>query len=93
MDYIEHVLGLCGTIYKAIENMKANKERCERVIQRLIALEELVLTIKQRGPDQISPNVDKALRELCSTFDFACDVILKYFQTKPVKGFLKSKKP
>ncbi|GLD61693.1 vegetative cell wall protein gp1-like protein [Lates japonicus] len=91
MDNIELILSICSTIYQAVENTKANKDRCQRVAQRVKALEELVLTIKQRGPGQISPTVDKALRELWGTLLYARDLITKYSKIKGVKGFLKSK--
>ncbi|XP_044050273.1 gibberellin-regulated protein 14-like [Siniperca chuatsi] len=90
MDNIEHILSICSTIYKMAENVKANKERCQRVAQRVKALEELVLTIKQRGPGQISATVENALREFCITVEGAKEIMMKYSKTKAVMSFLKS---
>ncbi|XP_071316416.1 uncharacterized protein [Trachinotus anak] len=90
MDYVDQLLSVCQTIYQMVENTKANKERCQRVSRRVKALEELVLTIKQRGPGQISAPVDKALKDLSITLHSAKDLIMKYSQTNVVKSFLKS---
>ncbi|XP_070764059.1 YLP motif-containing protein 1-like [Enoplosus armatus] len=90
MDYVDQILSICSTIYKMAENVKANKERCQRVTQRVQALQELVLTIKQRGPGQISATVENALKELSKTLDAAKEMMVKYSRTKPVMNFLKS---
>ncbi|XP_068579733.1 YLP motif-containing protein 1-like [Cebidichthys violaceus] len=90
MDVVDPILSMCMGIHQMAGNVKANKERCQRVAQRVRALEELVLTIKHRGPGQISAVVENALRELCSTLTFAKSVMIKYSQTKNVKNFLKS---
>ncbi|XP_040893444.1 vegetative cell wall protein gp1-like [Toxotes jaculatrix] len=91
MDSVDLTLSLCTAIYDMVENTKANKDRCQRVTQRVKSLEDLVRTIQQRGTGQISPTVDKALRDLSDTLLFAKDIILKFGKTKGVKSFLNNK--
>ncbi|XP_041795495.1 pollen-specific leucine-rich repeat extensin-like protein 1 [Chelmon rostratus] len=90
MDTVEIILSICTSIYQMAENVKANKERCQRVTQRVKALQELVLTIKQRGPGRCSVPVENALKELCTTLTSAKMLMTKYSQTKAVMSFLKS---
>ncbi|XP_076588202.1 uncharacterized protein LOC143321635 [Chaetodon auriga] len=91
MDKVEFILSICKTIYQMAENVKANKERCQRVAKRVKALQELVLTIKQRGPGQCSAPVENALKELCTTLTSAKTLMMKYSKTKAVMSFLNSK--
>ncbi|KAK9516151.1 hypothetical protein VZT92_024104 [Zoarces viviparus] len=91
MDFVDPILSLCMGIYQMAENVKANKESCQRVADRVRTLEELVLTIKQRGPGQMSAVVENALKELCNTLALAKRVLIKYSQTKKVENFLKSR--
>ncbi|KAM9351969.1 uncharacterized protein tmed6 [Symphorus nematophorus] len=81
------VLSMCKTIYKMAQNVKANKERCQQVAERVRVLEDLVLTIK---PGQISPSVYKALNELYTTLESAKMLLMKFSQTKAFVGFMKS---
>ncbi|XP_029992831.1 mucin-2-like [Sphaeramia orbicularis] len=87
---VDHVLTLCTSIYRIVENAKANKERCQRVAKRVKALEELVLTIKQRGLCQFSDPVNNALREIYQTLSSAKALITKFTEAKPVMNILKS---
>lgn len=87
---VEPILSLCMSIYQLAENVKANKDRCQRVAKRVKALEELVLTIRQRGLCQFSTPVNSALKELHMTLSAAKAVIMKYSETKPVMKILKS---
>ncbi|XP_051238884.1 uncharacterized protein LOC127353586 isoform X2 [Dicentrarchus labrax] len=87
---VENILSICKSIYQMAENVKANKERCQRVAQRVKGLEELVLTIKQRGPGQVSVTVENALKELCTTLSSANAMMVKYSRTKAFKSFLRS---
>eukprot|EP00064_Thunnus_orientalis_P026164 superscaffoldBa00015578_g26648 len=90
MDTIEPILGLCKTILDLVEKTKTNKERCQRLAQRVKDLEELVLTIKQRRPGQMSDTVTNALKQLCITLESARELMRKYSQTTRFKSFLKS---
>lgn len=86
---VELILSLCGTIYGLVEKVKANKDRCQRIATRVKALEELVLTIRQRGLCQVSTLVNNALRELHLTLSSAKALIMKYTETKTVINVLK----
>ncbi|CAK6977938.1 uncharacterized protein LOC121897281, partial [Scomber scombrus] len=90
MDFIDPILGLCKGIYDMVEVTKTNKERNLRLAKRVKALEDLVLTIKQRGPSQISDNVVNALKQLCITLTSAKKLMVKYSKSKGFKSFLKS---
>ncbi|XP_036963610.1 MAPK-interacting and spindle-stabilizing protein-like [Acanthopagrus latus] len=86
---VQCVLSLCKTIFTMAQNAKANKERCQRVAKRVEALQDLVLTIEQRGPGQISVNVVNTLKELRDTLAAAKQLIMKCSQTKAVMSFIK----
>ncbi|KAM7415289.1 hypothetical protein PAMA_019898 [Pampus argenteus] len=90
MDTVEPILGLCKSIYSMVDRMKTNKERCREVAQRVRALEELVLSIKQREPGQISDNVTKALKQLCITLASANEMMTKYSRSGAFMSLLKS---
>lgn len=90
LGLVDLVCNLCTTIHSLVENMKANKESCQQLTQRVKALQDLVFTIKQRGPHQIPATVVNALRELGTTLAFAEVMIIKYSKTKGIKGLLKS---
>lgn len=89
MDIIQKVLGLCSSIYQMIGSMKSNKERCKHTEDRVKLLEQLVSAIKE--PGQISPVVERALQELCSTLTSAKDLIAKYSKVTGFKSFVKSR--
>ena len=91
LELVSTIFSVSKTIYEMVENMKTNKERCQRVAQRVKSLEELVLSIKQRGPGQVSPAVVKALNDLWITLISTKGLMNKYSQTKAFKSFLKSK--
>lgn len=74
-----------------IWNQKANKDRHERLCQRVKALQDLVHTIKERGPAHIPNLILNALQELGTTLACAEVMIIKYSQAKGVKGLVKSK--
>lgn len=90
MEFVEPILSLAATIYKLVENVKANKKRCQRVAGRVRPLEELVSSIKERKAVQASADVKKALKELKATLKFAQKLIEKYTSASWVMRFLKS---
>ncbi|XP_078023688.1 uncharacterized protein LOC144463424 [Epinephelus lanceolatus] len=90
VSLVDFTLSLCFKIYKLAQNVKANKERCQQVAQRVKALEELVLAIKKRGPRRISATVENSLRELCTTLTSAKTLMKKYSQTNAFMSFVKS---
>lgn len=73
-----------------IINMKGNKERSERLGQRVKALQTLILTIKQSGPAHISELITNALQELKTTLACAEVMLIKYSNTKGLKSLVKS---
>ncbi|KAJ0069740.1 hypothetical protein NL108_012382 [Boleophthalmus pectinirostris] len=88
---IDLIVSLATTVVKMAMNVKTNKERCERVAKRVIALQELVLKLKERDPRRISEVVRNALNELSATLVNARDTMRKYQQqTNIVKTFVLS---
>ena len=90
MGVLDFSLKLCSLIYMRAANVSANKERCQHIAQRVKALEGLILTIKNRGPGQLSPVVDSALRDLCGTLTSVKTLMEKFTRTKALMIFLKS---
>ncbi|XP_056138220.1 mixed lineage kinase domain-like protein [Lampris incognitus] len=78
MDFIDRILSLALSIHRLSQEVKGNKRRCQRVAQRVKALEELVMAVKLKGPDQTIPDVNRALRELKITLESAEQLITKY---------------
>lgn len=90
MDLIDPLLSIASQIYTLVENVKANKKQCQRVSQRVKALEELVRSIKKREPGQTSAEVKKVLKELQITLESAQELIKKYTMANWVERILKS---
>ncbi|KAK2880599.1 uncharacterized protein [Channa argus] len=88
---VSAILSICKAIYVMGDKATTNKDYCKRVVQRVKALEELVLTIEKRGPGQISSTVANALTELSHTLDSAMDLVKTFSQSNSVKRFIKSK--
>ncbi|XP_078024475.1 uncharacterized protein LOC144463583 [Epinephelus lanceolatus] len=90
LSLVEFTLSLCFKVYNMAQNVKTNRERCQRIAQRVRALEELVLNIKQRGQGRISGVVENPLRELCNTLASAKGLMMKYSKRNSFKKFLRS---
>ncbi|KAM4734172.1 mixed lineage kinase domain-like protein [Anableps anableps] len=90
MDYVEPILSIASQIYTLVENVKANKKRCCRVVQRVKTLEDLVKSIKQRDAVEHSAEVENALKGLSITLKSAQGLIEKYSLANLVKRILKS---
>ncbi|XP_071776827.1 mixed lineage kinase domain-like protein [Centroberyx gerrardi] len=90
MDFIDPILSVATTIYSLCEEVKANKKRCQRVAQRVRALQELVMSVQQRGPGRTSADVDRALTELHVTLTSAEELIRKYTSANLIQRMLKS---
>ncbi|XP_068169653.1 mixed lineage kinase domain-like protein [Antennarius striatus] len=78
MDVIDPIISIASEIYTLVENVKANKKRCQRVSQRVRALEDLVRSIKQTEHKRTSADVERALKELCITLKSAQEFIIKF---------------
>ncbi|KAL6106208.1 mlkl [Pungitius sinensis] len=87
MEIAKDILEVAFKIYSLVENVKANKKRCQRVCQRVKALDELVRSIKQ---EQTSSDVERALKELSGTLNTALDLIKSHTEAGWVKRLLKA---
>ncbi|XP_068595797.1 mixed lineage kinase domain-like protein [Brachionichthys hirsutus] len=90
MDVIDPILFIASEIYTLVEKVKANKNRCLRVSQRVRALDDLVRSIKQRALGQTSADVERALKELCITLKSAQVFIAKFTLANWLERVLKS---
>ncbi|XP_058501728.1 mixed lineage kinase domain-like protein [Solea solea] len=90
MDIIDPILSIASEIYTLVENVKANKKRCQRVSDRVRALEDLVRSIKERGTIQDSADVGQSLKELSITLKSAQHLIKKYTSANWMQRILKS---
>uniref|UniRef100_A0A8C6MBC0 Protein kinase domain-containing protein n=2 Tax=Nothobranchius furzeri TaxID=105023 RepID=A0A8C6MBC0_NOTFU len=90
MDIATNILDLAKSIYSLVENAKANKKRCQRVSERVKALESLVKSIEQRSAVQPADDINKALNELSITLTSAYHLIKKYTMSHLVKRILMS---
>ncbi|XP_014881639.1 leucine-rich repeat extensin-like protein 3 [Poecilia latipinna] len=90
MDTLERIFGLCTAIYHRADNAKANKNRCQRIAQRVRTLERLVKAIKEKGHGQISSTVQQALDELCITLVSAEQLMTKFHKSNSIEGFIKA---
>ncbi|XP_031719511.1 uncharacterized protein LOC116392316 [Anarrhichthys ocellatus] len=87
---VDLTLSLCSTIYQMAANAKANKNNCQQVAQRVKVLEGLVHTAKQREHGVISPTVENALKEICSTLKSAKTLMEKFSRNNSFSGLRKS---
>ncbi|XP_037538440.1 mixed lineage kinase domain-like protein [Nematolebias whitei] len=89
MEIAKDILSLAYDIYCLVEDVKANKKRCQRVSERVKALEGLVSPISQRDVVQPSDQVETALTGLSITLKSAHELIKKYVSANLVKRILK----
>eukprot|EP00064_Thunnus_orientalis_P025139 superscaffoldBa00011994_g25469 len=82
MKHVGKILTLCKGILWMISEVKANKKRCRRLADRVRALKQLVESIQQGGLNRISPNVNSALWNLCTTLTTAQELVRKCTKTK-----------
>ncbi|MEQ2226928.1 hypothetical protein ILYODFUR_032410, partial [Ilyodon furcidens] len=90
MDYVEPILSIASQIYTLVGNVKANKKRCYRVVERVKVLESLVKSIKLRDALEHSAEVENSLKGLSITLKSAQGLIEKYTLANLVKRILKS---
>uniref|UniRef100_A0A671U4Y6 Mixed lineage kinase domain like pseudokinase n=1 Tax=Sparus aurata TaxID=8175 RepID=A0A671U4Y6_SPAAU len=88
MEYVKSIPSIASQIYTLVKNVKANKERCQRVSERVKALENLVELIGKEK--QILHNKEKALKELSITLESAQKLITKFTTAKWLKKMVKS---
>ncbi|KAK9516154.1 hypothetical protein VZT92_024107 [Zoarces viviparus] len=87
---VDLTLSLCSTICQMAANAKANKNNCQQVAQRVKVLEGLVHTAKQREHGVISPTVENALKEICSTLESAKTLMEKFSRNNSFLGLRNS---
>ncbi|XP_030622456.1 mixed lineage kinase domain-like protein [Chanos chanos] len=85
MDLIDPIVTIAEKLYSLCSEVKANKQRCQRLASRVSGLVELVQTMKQQGLGNQPKIVERGLRELKLTLESAQEVVKKYIST----GFLK----
>ncbi|XP_041854071.1 mixed lineage kinase domain-like protein [Melanotaenia boesemani] len=90
MEVVEHIISAALKIYKLVEKVKINKNRCRCISQRVKQLEELVKAVKERDAVKVSPQVKNALQELSTTLDSAQELIDKYTKDNWIKRLLKT---
>ncbi|XP_031657216.1 mixed lineage kinase domain-like protein isoform X1 [Oncorhynchus kisutch] len=90
MDIIDPILGIAEMLYSLCGEVKANKKRCQRLAQRIKALDELVRAVKVKGLGQKPSLVKNVLCELKLTLENAQDVVKKYSCASYLKRILKA---
>lgn len=90
MDIIDPILGIAEKLYSLCGEVKANKKRCQRLAQRIKALEELVREVKVKGLGQKPSLVKNVLCELKLTLENAQDVVKKYACASYLERILKA---
>ncbi|XP_071316474.1 putative golgin subfamily A member 6-like protein 3 isoform X2 [Trachinotus anak] len=68
-------------VYNMFDNMKNNDQQCPHVLERLKALENLLVFIQQKTPDQLSDDVKEGLEKLSKTVSSAEKLIRKFTDT------------
>ncbi|XP_062316959.1 mixed lineage kinase domain-like protein isoform X2 [Osmerus eperlanus] len=90
MDIIEPILSIAEKLYDLCKEVKANKERCQRLAARVSALAELVRVIQKSG---FGPNPDivkKGLNELKITLESAQGLVQKYVDSRFLKRIVRA---
>nr|XP_057943488.1 uncharacterized protein LOC131138525 isoform X2 [Doryrhamphus excisus] len=85
-DVLEHVLGICWSIYQAVKTAKSNKERCKQVSQRVRLLEQMVMSLKHQ-PERVTDNVRSCLLELIQSLTRAMELVKKISNVNSAVGF------
>lgn len=89
LGLVDLALSLCKTIYDMVGAVKANKQLCRELADRVKSLEELVLSVRGRsGP--ISSPVHKALEKLCENLESARSLMVEFSSMKTFSWFVKS---
>lgn len=89
LGLLDIVLSLCKTIYNMVENVKANKQFCQQLAEKVKSLEELVLTINKRS-GRISSALYKALKKLRETLNSAQNLMMDFSKIKAFSSFIMS---
>ncbi|XP_071316438.1 golgin subfamily A member 6-like protein 10 isoform X1 [Trachinotus anak] len=77
-------------VYNMFDNMKNNDQQCPHVLERLKALENLLVFIQQKTPDQLSDDVKEGLEKLSKTVSSAEKLIRKFTDTHKLNHVVKA---
>ncbi|XP_076877588.1 mixed lineage kinase domain-like protein [Brachyhypopomus gauderio] len=90
MDLIEPILGVAERLYSLCGEVKANKQRCMRLANRVTVLANLVRAVKNQGLGKQPEMVHRGLQELKLTLESAEDVVRKYASSSYLKRIVKA---
>lgn len=90
MDIIDPILSIAEKLSAVCDEVKANKKRCRRLVQRVSALVELVNAVKHNGLGKNPELVQRGLRELKVTLESAEQVLKKYASSSCLKRIVKA---
>lgn len=84
----DYTLNKCERLHRIVVNIKDNKERSEQLSQRVTALQNLILAIKQSG--HIYEPILNTLQKVDTSLVHAKFLLIKYSQSKGIKSLVKS---
>ena len=90
MEAVEPILSLAASIYERVEEVKANKRQCERVAERVRALEGLVSAMGGGASTADPARVEAGLEKLRRTLVLAEKLIKKFCDTKLLLRFVRA---
>ncbi|XP_077592053.1 uncharacterized protein LOC144209544 isoform X1 [Stigmatopora nigra] len=86
---IETILTLCIEVYKMVNTAKSNKDKCQKVGERVCTLEKMVQSLEKR-PENISSDIKVALEKFHQSLLQAIEFMSHFSKTKKIVSFLKS---
>ncbi|XP_048885983.1 mixed lineage kinase domain-like protein [Brienomyrus brachyistius] len=90
MDFIDPIVTIAEKLHALCTEVKANKERCTRLDQRVAALVKVVEVVKVSGLGPHPELVKKGLRELKGTLMSAQKVVANFISTGCLKRIRKA---
>lgn len=89
LGLIDLALSLCKTIYNMVSTVKANKQLCRQLADKVKSLEDLVLSVSGQS-GQVSSPVYKALKKLCENLESARYLTEEFSTMKAFSCFMMS---
>ncbi|XP_077600804.1 uncharacterized protein LOC144215625 [Stigmatopora nigra] len=86
---IETILTLCIEVYKMVNTAKSNKDKCQKVGERVCTLEKMVQSLEKR-PENISSDIKVALEKFHQSLLQAIEFMSHFSKTNKIASFLKS---
>lgn len=90
MDFIDPILSIAEKLYALCNEVKANKKRCRRLGERMLALTDLVKIVKNQGLGNQPDLVTKCLDELKTSLELAEKMVKKYTESITLKRIVKA---